>query len=354
MTYIVILEISSIVVITMDNLIPFGLIQPLGDNEFENLNFGEDDELLFDFDDDDVDLTEETLIDLNNDAFDSVVPENVFIDTTKKTTAHESKMAYVRHITPNADTISIEEFSTLLRNFRKKLGGPLAYGSIKCLFYTLYKHRLGDWDEVEMKRAKNTFYVHRENNISFTQEEEDKIKEMVKYFISYVFGQQEYICSKYIYVAIAVYLVMATNLRISELQQLEVRHLDDMINDNVLNIKIKKKKRGLKIVSNNTMIQKLKERITGLYENKYSKLIPVSKSYINKMIRRRVNLDDKTKLLGIQGIRKINTTILIQTLNLDVAQKFNRHTKSNVTFNYYNTRNYIPTAINTTLTKMYT
>lgn len=75
-------------------------------------------------------------------------------------------------------------------------------------------------------------------------------------------------------------------------------------------------------------------------------LVQVSRSVINKEIRNQIPDIPKGIKFGIHSIRKVNTTLLIEHGNLSLAQLFNRHSKSEVTRQYYNNKTYISPMIN--------
>ncbi|UVT30844.1 VLF-1a [Penaeus vannamei nudivirus] len=282
---------------------------------------------------------------------------NVFIDTSLPTKAQSLTLKYIRNnITNNIDTISIDDFAELVKNFKLKNGKMLAYGSIKCLFYTMYKHRMGDWDIKKMKAAKNKFWditSHRSGE-SYNVEMEGVIKDMIEYFISYLFDKVPSVNLTFKDVAIAIYITLATNLRISEIKQLTKKHIIQMMNDEIVTIRIKKKRKPIKIMANKKMLDKFlfNQKIKTLDDNQ--PLIRISKSLINETIRKYISTKTsitENQKFGIQSIRKVNTTIIIQSLNLQVAQNFNRHSNANTTFHHYNTKTYINTVIDNVINK---
>ncbi len=283
--------------------------------------------------------------------------DECYVDRSVKTKTHESTMRYIRHWilkpTDDANTITIGAFADRLRRYRtRERNEKLSYGSVKCLFYTMQKERGDTWDIEEMKRVKNTFWVSKrsafdalrssDNNLYGT-EMTAKISTMILYFASNLFCNT-FFNAKLIAVARAVVLTLATNLRASELLQLRKKHLQQMVDGEVVNIRTKKRIKGIRFLSQDWLILKLLLQIRD--EPSDFVLVPVSKSFINKCIRAQIPDIPKGVKCGIHSIRKVNTTLLIEHGDLSLAQLFNRHSKSEVTGQYYNNRTYVGPTIN--------
>ncbi|UBZ25632.1 VLF-1 [Carcinus maenas nudivirus] len=268
-----------------------------------------------------------------------------FIDTTVKSKNHNNTVKYINKkiLTDGSiNTIGIEEFGEVLKNYRTKYNTKLSYGSIKCLFYTMQKER-SDWNINAMKKVKNSFWTKSNSSANlYDLETTNKIKDMILYCIKNLFDQK--LDKLENYVAMAVLLTVATNLRISEIKQLKKKHLIQIVNGEMINIKIKKKFKGIHLLSHIWLIKKILSLITA-ESNEYT-LVPLSHNFINRKIRQfTADIDPLTKL-GIQAIRKVNTTLLIEHCDIETAQIFNRHTKSDTTQKYYNNKTYIGPKIN--------
>lgn len=131
-------------------------------------------------------------------------------------------------------------------------------------------------------------------------------------------------------VGIAVLMVMATNLRSGEIDQLHLHHIDQMLNDEVVGIKIKMKRDFQYINANKEL---LKNYYDILQRNRPEKLILKSISYINKAIKKQVPYENN--LIGLRLIRKINSKMLLDVSDVDTIRRFNRHVDDNVTVNNY-------------------
>ncbi|QBB28648.1 VLF-1 [Homarus gammarus nudivirus] len=273
-----------------------------------------------------------------------------FINTSDFSKNHVNTVKYIKHSVFNDDvsrfkTISIAEFGDILRQYKTKRGTPLCYGSIKCLFYTMAKER-PDWDFDEMKRVKNTFWVKGSiSNNLYNSEMSDKIMNMIEHFVVGFFNHQFYDIQKD--VAIAVIITVATNLRIAEIKQLKRRHIIDIINGRVINIKMKKKYKGLVVLAHKWLLQSLLDSLPSSNDGDDDRyLVTIATSTINKYIKNYIKVSDKHVKFGIQSIRKVNTTLILEHCNIELAQAFNRHTKTETTQKYYNNKTYIGPTIN--------
>ena len=273
-----------------------------------------------------------------------------FIDTTISTATHCKILTYIKkHITANVDIVTIPEFSQLISQYKTtKTGKSFAYGSVKSLFYTMMKHRQGDWNLMEMKTAKNKFWTktHPTDNL-YSQEKETQILDMILYYmqhlVSPMFNKEHPGILDNVSLAIAI--TVATNLRISEIKQLTLSHLHHMMRDEVVNIRTKKRSKGVVILAHKWLIEKI---ITLLITHAESALIiTISTSCLNKHIK--LKLADPTTVCGIQGIRKVNTTQLIKDGTITLAQTFNRHSNASTTQKYYNNQTYIGPIVNKVL-----
>lgn len=283
--------------------------------------------------------------------------DSLFIYKNAISKGQQKTLNYIKNnITPDIDTISVEGLAKCIEQYKNSKGRMLAYGSIKCIFYTMMKYRRHDWDIKEMKKWKNSFWI-KTNHFTlmvdhYSADMESSIKDMIEYFVSYFFGVATTISRSYYYTSLAVCITLATNLRISEIKQLTKKHIRQILNDEHLTIRIKKKKKSIQIMANKTLIREILSRLDNFSE--LEMLVPISKSSINYIIRQNVhNSNVIGQKIGIQSIRKVNTTIIIGNIDLETAQYFNRHTNRNITFDHYNTKTYIAPAINEVIKTVY-
>ena len=159
--------------------------------------------------------------------------------------------------------------------------------------------------------------------------------------------------------SLSVVLTLCTNLRSSELKQLTYSHVRNILNRQSVPIRIKKKFKPTFILANIDMLQGFNDKIVEfakLHGGEKELLIQSTTSSINKHFRTACyNLAVKQNIikegdefihLGVQAIRKINTTALIESGSLKLAQLFNRHNNSQTTDLYYNTGNYMSSKMN--------
>ena len=143
-------------------------------------------------------------------------------------------------------------------------------------------------------------------------------------------------------IAIALLLVLATNLRSSELDQLSTNHLRDMLQQKPISIRIKKKLLSTTIIANNTLLEPFLPRIWIIRPT--GKLILTSISTINKHIRKWLTRHGysapSSDRIGLIMIRKFNTSLLYQHLKAPLVSTFNRHTTSTSTGHHYNIHKY--------------
>ncbi|UHB41781.1 VLF-1a [Macrobrachium rosenbergii nudivirus] len=275
-----------------------------------------------------------------------------YVDTQSISSNHLKILKYIeKYITRDIDSISISEFSNLIREHKLQNGNKLAYGSIKNLFYTMAKHRKTDWNLKEMKLAKNKFWskINPNDNL-YTEEEEKVIINMINFYVNHFISNYKYKNNKILdNVSFAVILTVATNLRISEIKQLRKYHLRQIIDNKIINIKTKKKLSGIYILSHKWLIETILKNVEDKYDD--ALLIQVSTATINKHIK--LKLQDTSIKCGIQGIRKITTTQLIKDGDIKLAQTFNRHSSAETTAKYYNNKTYITPTINRVISNKY-
>ncbi|UVX94909.1 VLF-1 [Callinectes sapidus nudivirus] len=268
-------------------------------------------------------------------------------NTLENSKNHHLTIKYIKtRIIPNKDIkkISIQEFSDELKKYKTKDGNNLKYGSIKCLFYTMMKER-SDWEPRIAKQYKNSFWTKKSHTSSnlYNTEDSQKIKQMILNFIKNYFTNN--LKKSENEVAMAIIIAVATNLRMAEIRQLKKKHLLQIVNGEMINIKIKKKIKGVRVLSHKWLLSALLDKLPADMENN-KLLITVSRSFINRTIKAHtLGVMDSTKL-GIQSIRKVNTTMILEHCNVTTAQIFNRHTRSDTTQQYYNNKTYIGPQIN--------
>lgn len=271
-----------------------------------------------------------------------------YIDKSQRSKNQVAAFKYIqKNITSDVQTITVEDFADKIEKYRTKNNTPLSYGSVKCLFYVMAKERT-DWDRDTMRRYKNSFYNRKytvtQNSNLYNTEVSNKISEMILFFIEHLL-HKKFHDKCYIDTARAILITLATNFRISELLQLRKRHLYQILNCENIHINIKKKKKSMQILAHDWLLQALLETIKT--EDDEYVLISTAKSTINKILRNYIDVDDKHRIkFGINSIRKVNTTLLIEHGNITIAQMFNRHVRSDVTQTYYNNKTYIGPTIN--------
>lgn len=267
-----------------------------------------------------------------------------FKDTSVTTPSHKNTIKYIKNSILNDDddikTITIQEFRGRINDYRTKSNKKLSYGSVKCLFYTMQKERFNSWNVKEMKRAKNTFWTGDETINMLNNENNKKLNKAILYFVSEYFKNKLNFTDSQ--VAITILLTLATNFRMAELLQLKKKHLGQMMREEVITIHIKKKKKCIKVLSQNWIIESILLKIEN--ENDDYDLIQLSRSVINKKIKEKSGITGVN--VGIQSIRKLNTTNLLEHGNIGLAQQFNRHTRPEITHKYYNNKTYIGPTIN--------
>lgn len=280
-------------------------------------------------------------------------------DVTEETNAQKKGLKYLRKILQthnlNVDTIDANTFFNFLetyevRNCSSGKDHTLAYGSIKYLICIMCKHRpsIRMGDVVTFKKRRKQLWQERRATDYFhpTLKQEDAIIDCIHQAIELFLENTSGLDYT---VGLAVALTIATNLRSSELQQLSYNNLEQMLAGQTIPIRIKKKSRPLHILVNREMMKGILRRLMSTQHNNNERILKYSSVSINRRFRAMViQHEPSTKHLplGIQAIRKINTTILIEHGSIDLARVFNRHNSRQTTAQYYNTQNYITKHIN--------
>ncbi|CAD6220565.1 GSCOCT00011558001.2-RA-CDS [Cotesia congregata] len=161
---------------------------------------------------------------------------------------------------------------------------------------------------------------------------------------------------------IAIVLTLLTNLRSSELMQLQVKHINMIDRELPLSIQTKHRNTSIKILRMGKLFDGLYPQIVklALHRDKlYNSttnsnfsvtikqntvvqntfLISCKIDTINKVLREFYERSNKKKppyALGLKSIRTLNTTIMITHNELLLAQTLNRHRDLNVTLKHYN------------------
>lgn len=146
----------------------------------------------------------------------------------------------------------------------------------------------------------------------------------------------------YSIIAPAIIMCMCTNLRLGELKQLTRAHIENILGEERINIKIKKRSRFMRILCIKPILEKYKAYFTHITSNKDDLVLKSSSSEVNKTIRTELLKRGATLgKFGIQCIRTYNTTRLIANLPLSEVARFNRHRNQNTTAQFYNTGNVV-------------
>lgn len=170
--------------------------------------------------------------------------------------------------------------------------------------------------------------------------------------------------------ACAVLLCVATNLRSSELLQINQTMLNQMLEKSLVPIRIKKRTKSLRLLCNVQLLAQYRDcfelAIMLNYERRRQAvrsqlvaaaaprhqvpIVDIAKATLNRRICRDFNRlsgqEDNNFVGGIQLIRKINTTNLIASSGLTLAQVMNRHKNRRTTLDHYNTQNYTAAQVN--------
>uniref|UniRef100_A0AAU8GCC3 Tyr recombinase domain-containing protein n=1 Tax=Faxonius propinquus nudivirus TaxID=3139431 RepID=A0AAU8GCC3_9VIRU len=288
---------------------------------------------------------------------------NCFVDTILETKSQIVGTKYITKIllkyNETIETISINHLFNILNTYKVSNNSRfLAYGSIKYILSIILKKRNDIKENSSYKLYLQTLWKKRSSLDVFhiSDIEENAIKQSILFFTQKFIDSKKETCKSIYYTSLAILLTLCTNLRSAELQQLTIDHIYKILKNDPINIHIKKRKKSLVILHNKTMLQAVLnhlELVNNHNQNNY-KLINISTTCINDTLKKQIQIYlpqiNTNAKYGIQAIRKINTTILIEYGSILLAQKFNRHLDKSVTMKYYNTNNYITKYIN----KIYT
>lgn len=276
--------------------------------------------------------------------------ECAFLDIREPTKSQLAGLRYVSKILSShnttIDNVTIDKLLYIIQNYKVLItNNGLSPGSIKYILSVMYKYRPELKETDEAKKFSSIFKRNQvfDNNNMLSGNEEIAIKASILYFTNlFVTNIND---NALYYTSLAIQLVLCTNLRSSEIQQLTMYHLQQLVKNQTIAIRIKKKLKPIHIISNQEMLKAtiaiLSERVVNIHEL----LLKVSKVCINATFKAHTDLP-KSSRIGIQAIRKINTTILIKHGSLELASVFNRHTSKEMTDKYYNTKSYVEPFIN--------
>lgn len=275
--------------------------------------------------------------------------ECCFLNLNFISESHAKGLNYVKKILSNynetIESLTLEKLQYILSTFKTKFGTVLSYGSTKFILSIITKAKNG-WDDVEQYRKFKRYLWERRNvieTVKLTKLEEDAIKNAISKALDIFIANHS---NKTLYeTALMVLVVMVTNFRSSELQQLKYIHLLKLLRGETISIRVKKKLKPVSCIINKNLLMKI---VTTL--NKHSRytlqdlLFTRSKVTLNKTFKELCELPSTSKL-GVQALRKVNTTTIIKHTSIEVAQTFNRHNDKQTTDQYYNTKSYITSYI---------
>ncbi|QLI62416.1 VLF-1 [Dikerogammarus haemobaphes nudivirus] len=273
-----------------------------------------------------------------------------FKDLSLPTKSHEKGLIYVKNIlkiyNENVETITLENLYKILTTFKTKYGTNLSYGSIKFIVSVITKFRNGWNDKILYKNFKRALWEKRfeTETVKITKTEEDAIQHGIDVAIQNFNANHK---TKSLYeTGLMVLIVLTTNFRSSEIQQLKLFHLHQLLKGESISIRVKKKIKPIYCIVNKDLLLKIITLVTKQerYKSLTSNLFTLSKVTLNKTFKKLCNLP-QTSRIGVQGLRKVITTNIINNTSLEVAQTFNRHNNKSVTDQYYNTQSYITSYI---------
>ncbi|UBZ25544.1 VLF-1 [Crangon crangon nudivirus] len=291
---------------------------------------------------------------------------SVYIDTNIPSPAFIRGLAYIKNciLKPplKLETIDIHTLFKHLRAYRtQKQLKHLSYGSIKYIFSIIDRVRPDIKKHAQFKILRNKLWRDWNTTAAsveiYTPLEEAAIRKTIEYFITQFVALSNNKVQhrhKVLYeTGLAILLTLSTNLRISELLQLTYDHLAALVRGLTINIRIKKRLAPVHILVNRNMLQSIiKSLDSGGSGTQH--VLSLSAGTINQCIRHHIlshlDISTSTRTFGIQAIRKINTTILIESGSIELAQVFNRHRSSTTTNTYYNTKNYFSRMLNNVYT----
>lgn len=134
-------------------------------------------------------------------------------------------------------------------------------------------------------------------------------------------------------------ITLCTNLRLGEILQLRLADMENIMNGRPVSLKIKKRKSVVTVVPILVIYKKFYKFLTGDLKSLDSLVVKYSQSYINTELRKTLKnfgASDVDKL-GVQSLRKFNTSKLLQQTTVQNVANFNRHRNVDTTLRFYNT-----------------
>lgn len=232
--------------------------------------------------------------------------------------------------------ISINDLPEIINLLQKKYSPQY----IKSILQTIKLHNKLDFkikDFIKIKKSKNFF----------TTAKHDIIKNIINIAFSSI-RSGNFRTETEIDTYIAIILVVCTSLRSSEIYQLTLSDLANILNSKPIMIRLKKQKTQPQIIIFLPILKTYYPFISLAIKEKYklksipnNKLITVSSVSINNFIKTLyLQFDSEENIsVGLKSIRVFLTTELISSNKLDLAQSINRHKSINTTLDYYNNPN---------------
>lgn len=285
-----------------------------------------------------------------------------FKDTSKPSKSRELKKVYIDKILASynysIENITANALYEIFKRYRKKNSNdPLSNGTIKCLLSTITYYRT---DLRHGSVFQNIYKLNKNlnNNREFNmldKNQEHCICDTIAHFVNF-FSTIDSLNDKEFnlliknskvdyYTGLAVILTLITNMRSNEIKQITLNNLRQMMNNEAVSIKIKKRQTYLTVLVNSDLLKTLMPSLVRRnHATDDEPLIKVSIVSINKSFRIKLmelmNKPNNDLRYGLHTIRKINTTILMADDLVEMAQVFNRH-KSKDTLRYYDNKTYI-------------
>lgn len=156
--------------------------------------------------------------------------------------AVEKSLRYAKRIfaTDNLEELSRGDIIVGLQTYRTKKGEPLQCGTKRLIVNALRKVNAGG-DLLSVDYGCDGYSARQRGSVNvLSQTDLDSISRSVLKFI-WRLQCDETRHDVETCTAVAILLTMCTNLRMNELKQLKASHLNDLMNDKVINIKVKKK-----------------------------------------------------------------------------------------------------------------
>lgn len=297
----------------------------------------------------------------------SLIP---YKDISKPSKTHEVTKKYLDKILKShnysIENITADALYDIFKSYKKKHSvGSLSNGTIRCLLSTIANYRKDlSQDPVFLniyKSIKNLNEILDNSKPTLDKSQENLICNAISHFVDIftsIDGANErdfnILIKKHkvkYYTGLAVILTLMTNMRSNELQQVTLNNLRQMMNNEAVSIKIKKRQSFITVLANPDILKIIMPSLTRRnQETLDSPLIKISTVSINKAFRNKLmetnNLTDNNIKYGIQSIRKVNTTILISEDSVELAQVFNRHRNTDTTLQYYDNKTYVESQLN--------